>query len=388
MRLPACRWFLLASLTLLCACEARDFGGVKTPTDELHFPISVRPLPGHAYALVSSANFDLEYRSGALSILDVQHNTILKGDGFGVEIGNFAGDIALLIRDGIATDAYVPTREGDAVYHIDISYEDGVPRLSCSEDGGSVCDGDHVLTDVGNDSIGNDPFGAIVFHEPLLNEDLLLVTELGDGGVDIWRLDDTGSPEALGRLDLEAPGMMSPVYLPQTGRLLIPNRFYNAITTFEIDYTADPLEVRSRRDLSLPIGMASGDYYRSVVAIGSMIYIADRNSDRVVVLDALSEAFTGTLPAIQGVTGIARSSDDLLIATSFDHRRLAVIDLQSESVLAVIGLTRRPYGIAIVEPPGADIHRAYFSMFTEDRLGVMELDPLSDRFLDVIAYIQ
>lgn len=370
------------------ACEARDFGGVETPTDELHFPVSIRPLPGQAYALVSSTNFDLEYRSGAISILDVQQNKILKGEGFGVEVGNFAGDIALLVRDGIATDAYVPVREADAVYHIDISYVDGVPKLSCSADGGAICDSDHVLTEVGDDAIGSDPFGALVFHEPLLDEYLLVVTELAGGDVNIWRLDEEGSPLPLGRLELDAAGMMSPVYLAQTGRLLVPNRFYNAITTFEIDYTADPLELRSRHDLSLPIGMASGDYFRTVVAIGSKIYVADRNSDRVVVIDALTEDFIGTLPAIQGVTGIARTADNLLVATSFDHRRLVVIDLQSESVLSVLGLPRRPYGIAVIEQPEAGIHRAYFSMFTEDRLGVMDVDPASDRFLDVIAYVQ
>lgn len=372
---------------LLVACESRDFGGVPYPIGELRFPISLTATPDQRFLLVASANFDLQYRAGGLSVLDVERNAVLKDRG--VEIGNFAGDIALLVRNGVPLKAYVPLREDDEVVVVDLDTSDGTLQLSCSADGSPVCDDAHRVSVIDDETvIGSDPFGAAVFHEPRLDADVLVVTELADGGVDVFQLDDAGVPAPLGRVALDLPGLLTPVFVPGTGRLYIPNKFYNTLTSFELDYGTAPLEISDRHDLSLPVGLATGDYFRRLLAVGDTLYVADRNTDRVVVIDARSNTVVRTLPAIPGVTGMAASPEGKLILTSFDQRRLAVLDPASGQLEKVLGLTRRPYELALVDLPSAGLRRAYFSSFSEHRVGVLDLDPDSERYLQTIAFIR
>lgn len=381
------RLVLVVVLGLLVGCKSRDFGGVPYPIGELRFPITLTATPDQRFLLVANANFDLQYRAGGLAVLDVERNAVLKDRG--VEIGNFAGDIALLVRDGKPVNAYVPVREDDALVVVDIDTADGTPKLSCSADGSPVCDEAHRITVIDDETvIGADPFGAAVFHEPRLDADVLVVTELADGGLDVFRLGDDGTPEPLGRVALDLPGMLTPVYVPGTGRLYIPDKFYNTIATFEIAYGTAPLEVRERRDVSLPVGLSTGDYFRRMIAVGDTLYVADRNSDRVVVLDARTNEIVRTLPAIPGITSLALTPDGKLVLTSFDDRRMAVLDLANGQLESVLGLQRRPYELALVDLPAAGLRRAYFSSFTDHRIGVLDLDPTSERYLQTIAFVR
>jgi len=385
---------VLAVLWALGACQPRDFGGVPYPIGELHFPITITPTPDQRFALVAHATFDLEFRAGALAVMDVERNVILEGRG--VEVGNFAGEVALFTREGVARRAFVPVRDDDSIVMIDLDVDpaDGSPLLSCSADGGSVCDEAHILREVGEGvPLGGDPFGALIYHEPRLDADLLVVIELAEGGVDVFALDDEGVPTPLGRVALDTPGYLSPVYVPATGRIILPNKFYNQITSFELDLESlgqeeGVLGVRARRDLTLPVGIASGDYFRRMVRVDDRLYVADRNSDRVVVLDAVSESVLGTLPALPGVTGLAVAPDGMLVVTAFDTRRLAVVDIASGSLLRVTGLTRRPYEVTAVAPAGSGLRRALVTSFTDHRIGAVDIDPASERFGEVIAFIR
>jgi YVTN family beta-propeller protein len=378
---------LLAGLHLVAACASRDYGGQPYPIGELHFPLSLTATPDQRYVLVGNANFDLEYRGGGLAVLDVETNTVLKDRG--VEIGNFAGDVALLVRDGAPVKAYVPVREDDQVVVIDLDTSDGTLRLSCSADGDSACDDAHRVADIDEATpIGADPFGATVYHEPRLDADLLVVTELAGGGVDVFRLDEAGTPVPLGRVALDLPGLLTPVHVPGTGRLYVPNKFYNAVVSFDLDFGASPLEVVDRSDIVLPVSLATGDYFRRLIAIGDTLYAADRNTDRVVVIDAGTNRVVRTLPAIPGITSLVPTPDHKLLLSSFDDRRLALLDLATGELDTVVGLARRPYELALVDLPAAGLRRAYFSSFTDHRVGVLDLDPTSERYLQLIAFVR
>ena len=371
----------------LVACASRDYGGEPYPIGELRFPISLAATPDQRYLLVANANFDLMYRGGGLAVLDVVHNAVLKDRG--VEIGNFAGDIALLVREGKPVKAFVPLRDDDQVAMIDLDTSDGTLRLSCSADGGAVCDDAHRLSELDAETvIGADPFGATIFHEPRLDADVLAVTELAGGGVDLFRLDDTGAPVALGRIDLGIAGLLTPLYVPGAGRLFVPNKYYNTITSFDVAYGTSPLEAVDRVDFSLPVALATGDYFRRMIAVGNTLYVADRNTDSIVVIDALENRVVRTLPAIPGITSLAATDDHQLVLTSFDGRRLALLDLGTGELQAVLGLSRRPYEVAMIDLPSEGLRRAYFSSFSDHRVGVLDLDPASDRYLQPIAFVR
>lgn len=376
---------LLLALILLAACQSPEFGGEAYPIGEISFPMSIETDPGLRYAFVTSSNFDLSYRAGALGVIDLLRSEVVADRG--VEIGSFAGDIALRVQDGLATDAYVPVREGNLVTWIEIGRdEEGTPTLRCAADGDVRCDDEHVFTDAGEDApLGDDPYGATVFHDPDIGRDVLLVTELVDGGVSVYTLADDGRPEGVGRIELGLSGLGSPIHVPSTGRVIVPNKFYNVITIFDVDYKADPLDVLDKRSVSLPISLVSGDHYRRAALIGDKLYVLDHNSERVVVVDVIEEQVVRTLPSLPGATSIADAGDGLLVITAFDRRRVGVVDVGSASLVRVHGLPNRPYDVAVTHQPDLGLHRAYFTSFVDHRVGVLDIDPESDRFLELIA---
>jgi hypothetical protein len=379
---------LLLGLGLLAAgCDSRQFGGEPYPIGSLHFPLSLTRDPTQRWAFVVNANFDLAYRSGAVSLLDTATNRVVPG--VGVEVGSFGGNLELLVRDGAVVRGYLPVREGDALYLLDVGTQDGHPMVSCSADGAVTCDEAHRVTRVTEDTeIGDDPFGAVVYYDAARDADLLVVTELAGGGADVFELGPDGTPTGLGRIELNAPGMLSPIYVPETGRLVVPNKFYDQLITFAVDFDAQPLAARDRRDLSLPVSLSSQDYFHAVLQVGRTLYVADRNSDSIVVVDALTERITGTLPAIPGVTSLAYAQPGLLLATSFEERRIVAIDLGARAVIKVVGLLHKPYDVATVDLPDLGLKRAFFTSFNEGRVGAIELDPASPRFLELLSLIK
>jgi DNA-binding beta-propeller fold protein YncE len=195
--------------TLLGLCAAGLLGTACTAGSEevrpheleLTFPTGIAVAPNDTVAFVATANSELRYDSGTITVLELAtvqqvvdawraggtYPTELCGDddepccepdpdrretltcdeslfirpGASVRIGNFATDISVQKLDDPNLRVFVPTRGDPSVAWAD--WDDN--KLSCSSGGDfSLCDDDHRLSFVQNDAdkpgLGEEPFGV------------------------------------------------------------------------------------------------------------------------------------------------------------------------------------------------------------------------------------
>ena len=100
---------MVIAFTLLTAsaCE-RPATGPHHPVDQLDYPVAVTADPSGEIVWVTSGNFDLAWRGGAVLAIDVKDHSFLTAESdegdvpVGAEIGSFPGPLELLERDGRA----------------------------------------------------------------------------------------------------------------------------------------------------------------------------------------------------------------------------------------------------------------------------------------------
>jgi len=239
---------LILAACLLAAC-ANPTTGEPHPPNALDYPVAVTADPSGRYVWVSSGNFDLSWRGGAVLAVDVTTNSFVgdreaTDDGLpGVaQVGGFPGPVHLLQRDGEAVSAYVLSRAEDSLYHLTITNEDGVPRLSCEgasvqENGVIACpssgafesgtypqNGEPVEGD-----LGADPFGALV-HQAGAGEDqdLLLTGGMLDGSLTMFGLGNDGTPRLLDQITINS-GLFAFVESPTTGHIIVADTYNHCI---------------------------------------------------------------------------------------------------------------------------------------------------------------
>src|SRR4051812_41959271 len=201
----------------LGACTA-NADEVRPPSDQIFFPTGLAVAPNNSVAFVASANSELRYDSGAISVLeldtvrktidawnanrevpggtcsdesccepDPDHRETLTCDeslflrpGAGVRIGNFATDLAIQGLDSPGLRVFAPTRGDPSIAWAD--WDDTQLSCSSSTDFG-LCDDAHRLSNVHNDadlpSIPDEPYG--VFADTA--GEFAMVTHLTSGAV-------------------------------------------------------------------------------------------------------------------------------------------------------------------------------------------------------------
>ena len=209
---------VLGCAVLVAACTA-SADQVRPPDDEIYFPTGIAVAPDETVAFVTSANSELRYDSGTVSVFDLQtvddtiaawttrqeipsgtcgsdpcceqdpdHTETLVCDeslfinkGAGVRIGNFATDVAIQDLGGGSLRLIIPTRGDPSIAWVNW---DG-SRLSCNPGGeaNALCDDAHRLSYVDNNadlaSIPEEPFG--VFADSA--GEFAMVTHLTTGAV-------------------------------------------------------------------------------------------------------------------------------------------------------------------------------------------------------------
>ncbi|MGM0578652.1 MAG: hypothetical protein ACQEXJ_23205 [Myxococcota bacterium] len=415
---------------LVAACTGEPLGDPH-PVDELDFPVAVTADPSGRIVWVTSGNFDLAHRGGAVLAVDVATHEYVTAEGpdgedlpVAFQVGGFPGPLQLLERDGRAISGYVLSREDDALYHVSMTGDETAPRLSCS--GGRRSSETNILvcppredlaeatvpTDDGEDRrnirVGPDPYGALVHHaRPGQDRDVLLTGAMVDGTVATFGLAEDGAPELLDTVDLQG-GLFAFAESPVTGRIYTTHKTQNIFNVLEI-HPPDPEEevasphprVERVGSVTIPASIVQ-DHARgmAISADGARLYAAYRSPSSLLVVDIAREASAtpserilakipiGRRPADVVVVPPSGDLPELVYVSSQRDDRIEVVDPALGEVVDTVLVGDDPFGMAFVDNPELGIRRLYVTNFQSESLGVVELDPTSPYFHTQIAEIR
>ncbi|MFO0746790.1 MAG: hypothetical protein U1F43_14125 [Myxococcota bacterium] len=421
-------WAAAATALAFGACDSGE-STAPHPTDQLDFPVSVTADPSGEIVWVVSGNFDLRFRSSAVLAIDVATNTFLPDLAF--EIGGFPGPLKLRANAaGRATSGYITSRAEDDLYMVTFP-GDGVKPTSVECPGGEVSGGilscpkskafkrATVETKDGSVeiTIGADPYGLEIVPSPapdLFGGDLLLTGAMGDGQLATFELDDAGTPTLVGGSSLFA-GLFSLVRNPVSGRVYATSKSANLVSVLDVAPRFDaekPNDVHTLEGLD-PLNPwvsvaatvqvpepSSTDHARAIAVSrdGTRLYLAYRSPDSLVVLDISDTASGGTrqrvtqkIPLDNDPTDLAvvanpSGTGDLVYVSCFKANRVEIVDPESGEIVGGVHTGIGPSGLALIDRPG--VHRLYVSLFNDNAVGVIELDPASPYYHTEIAEIR
>jgi hypothetical protein len=421
------RLALLAGLGLLSlsACE-RPATGPHHPVDQLDYPVSVTADPSGELVWVTSGNFDLAWRGGAVLAIDIKDHSFLTADDngvavpVGVEVGSFPGPMEILERDGRAVAGYVLSRTDAALYQVQFSGSPTAPLVTCpggerAESGLMTCPVDSALDDVpftnANDEadtldLGTDPYGALVYDLNPEQPALLLTGAMVEGTVAMFELDSEGAPQALASLDITG-GLLDFASNPLTGRIYASHKFSNAISVLAIaprdpqDLTG-PVQLEKLGSIPLPSNLLSSDHARGmeVSPDGRRLYAAYRAPSSLMVIDVSDQASASpdervlakvavhSRPADVAVAPASHGLPELVYVSCYLGDRIDVVDPSLGLVVDTIAAGDGPSGIAFVQNDELGIRRLYVANFHGQSMGVIELDPGSSSFHTQIAEVR
>ena len=293
LRLLTC---FVAILTLSCT----ESPGIPHPTDRLHFPGALAADPNGDYLYVVSSNFDLRYRGGAVTAIDLNTHRLIEQGVIG--IGDFGGQLVLYEPPPDGDDStprlvgYLPSRSEGRLYWFEVNggQADAPLRLGCNEEGptegGGIqeCDNSHRVGRVERKrlpfddqnldedaraslagrpvsmSVGLDAVGTMIYPGVGDLEDHLIITNPRTGRVSAFHIQGgmpmspstPGAPAHDDDFDdsvLSRPGQ--PVFLenrvvsggaydlalsPSDGLVYTTNRFAGLVVPLELNAHPDP----------------------------------------------------------------------------------------------------------------------------------------------------
>lgn len=399
--------------------------GPPHPPDVLDYPVGVTAGPTGRYVWVTSGNFDLAYGGGAVLALDVLTDQFVPGAA--AEVGSFPGAVALRAGvDGALTDGYVLSRETNGLYHLRYGVaEDGSPTVTCEggvvqSNGTTRClDTQVEYLDVPSPEgggakvrlkVGPDPVGLLLHparatgtaqEEP----ELLLSGAMVDGTAATFTLGDDGAPELVGNADLD-DGLYAFAEHPQTGRVYASSKSLNALQVLELkapaptDAPSTNPYLHSLRHIAIPDAL-SGDRARELAfaAEGTRLLATYRSPATLAVFDVsadgsgnAADAFVAKIPVGARPGGLAvahatAGAPELAYVACFGADRVDVVDPALGAVVDSIPTGHGPFGVAVVDNPALGIRRLYVTEFYEQAVGVIELDPASPYYHQLIAEV-
>ncbi len=430
----------ILSFALLAGCTA-SASDVQPPDTQINFPTGIAVAPDDSVMFVSSANSELQYDSGSVSVVDLAvvdqiasawvanktiPSTIGTADGncsqdpdrtetlicdetgfirvgAGVRVGNFATDIAIQDRGNGALRLIVPTRGDPSITWIDY---DGT-KLDCGGgEGFSLCDDSHRLTAIHHDpDIGTlppEPFDAFAdsFNQ------FAMVTHLTTGAITL--IDSPANGDAT-IADVAIGLFQANTTTGLLGATGIAGRTPNAAG--DVVYAGSPTEnriqtvtvarpVNGSPPFILPgnfffldaVGLEAGasDDTRNLKfnAAGDRMYLVNREPPTVQVYDTSLGPTGFPNNSLLGATDVCRTvstlvslptdDGDRVFATCFQEGEMYVVDPRGQvNVENIIIVGRGPYGIAVAPTR----KKVYVTNFLEDTISVIDESdsPMRDR---------
>ena len=426
-------WLLLLALGAL-SCERYEEPLPRR--DRLNYPIGLALHPEGEYLYVVNSNFDSRYSpqlGGTVSVVDTDTFEILaKSSPF---IPSFGSHIEL---NEEATRAYVPTRSGDNLVVLEVAEAPGRGAgslLHCVDaEGRRTMEADacalHRIPDLPEaPELTRDPFGVEV-----------VTVERGGVPVDVVALSylsgDLVSVASFPEQQIAGASLVSAPLLrggnqiarrPGTLEMYVAGRNTNQIVVFTpfIDSSGEAEAIFIRRTITLNTGVASVDA-RGIAfdETGEYLYVTTRRPSALHIFrlrpgalgdgSGLEHQLERTIPLGKGPSDVrvhrvpGGEGRELVLVPCFDDKNIHIIDPKRGVVEAIVELDETPYelitesGTARCQEPGSAC-RAYVSLFTDSSklsvscddtgegcgsVAVIDLDPASDRYLQVIAKIR
>jgi hypothetical protein len=424
--------WLIALLGLLAIGCANPNAGDPHPADALDYPVAVTADPSGRHLWVTSGNFDLSWRGGAIMAVDLATNRFIsdrdatdKGLPGIAQIGGYPGPVHLLTREGETTSAYVLSRAENSLYHLNITEDEtGAPWLSCDggtvqENGVTACAHDKAFAsgtynDEGallDGTLGEDPFGALIHHaREGEDQDLLLTGAMIDGELALFGLGAGGTPRLLHQTTLTA-GLFAFAENPVTGDIYTSHKTSSVINVLrvepapadEVDPTlADTPTLTLKKTLVVP-GSAIDDFARGLAVSpdGTRLYAAYRSPSSLLIFDVSPGAeasrdvqlltkvqVSGSPGDVVVVPASPTHPNELVYVSTYGGDRVDVVDPALGAVVDSIRTGHGPFGMAYVHNPELGIDKLYVALFHEQSVGVIELDPASPYHHTVVAEIR
>jgi hypothetical protein len=417
---------VLAVLFAAFACDEQR-SAENLPKQALRFPVGIAVHP-QGFALVVNSNFNLRYKSGSLQVIDlnlladmIDHGEdtsctdpdnscpIIADQAIGLP--NFGSSIKLVSSDenGLAVLA---TRENNEVFFVDMQIgidenNKSTVKLNCrptadqSTDSYPPCEGAGYVLDLDDD----DPFDMILIDDSPADATQweqrqwkAYVSYLRSGNISAVEIPPrlSGSPDnprLIYSLDAGARGSSNMTYSPTSGLIYISTRFNDSRSNpiryfnpsagedaeiFFVDLYSRILGYETRGIDFAPDGRTMG--------------IVVRNPDMLLFVDTtLSE--TG-LPSDTILGEVVLSDNpskvrfigDLALVTSAEDDTFFVIDALTMKMIAIKeDVCRGPYDVDVYDR--GDLRWALVTCFEDDVVAVVDVDPQSETFLDVLARV-
>ncbi len=402
-------WFVpLFLLAGLAGC-AEERAGVPIPTGGFQYPVGLAVHPA-GYALVASSNFDLAFNGGSLRALDLAGlsradlaSPASDDPYFGrfilddqaVRLDNFAGSV-VLSEDGAL--AAVAVRETAQVVLLDVAAtpDGGGFSVNCWPSGRRPderfprCEGvRHVLT-----LYEPDPFSLLLVEGEASRT--LVVGALGGDTLLGYHV-----PKAVNGLIQEAfafdtkdVGYNDLAGSPASGLVYVapryPVQYTNPVLMFDPALGADA--VLERTDFFRTF---LGSEIRSLafLAGGEVAGVLVRNPDILALIDtgldergAPRNRFLDAI-VVGGNPSRVRARGDLMLVACAKDDAIYAIDARTRRLIGFReDVCRGPYDLGFYDPPGGGAW-ALVTCFEDGQVAVLDADPASGGFLDVLARV-
>ena len=419
-------------IALVAVGCANPNAGEGHPPNALDYPVAVTADPSGEFLWVTSGNFDLSWRGGAVLAADLRTNRFVSDTGEtsdarpGIaQVGGYPGPVHILERGGQAVSAYVLSRADNSLYHLQISTDDaGRPWLDCAgstvqENGVRACDAEAAFAsgtystegELQEGALGEDPFGALVHHaREGEDQDLLLTGAMIEGELAVFGLGAEGTPRLLDQSTL-SPGLFAFAENPVTGHIYTSHKTSSLINVLavtprpaaESDPTLPDTPSLTLIETLVVPASAVNDFARGLAVSpdGQRLYAAYRSPSSLLIFD-VSEDSEGTaetqlLDKIQvsgspGDVVVVPASEthprELVYVSAYGGDRVDVIDPALGVVVDTIRTGNGPFGMAYVHNPELGIDKLYVALFHAQSIGVIELDPASPYHHTVVAEIR
>jgi DNA-binding beta-propeller fold protein YncE len=419
----------LALVALVGGCTASS-EEVRPPSDQVFFPTGVALSPDDEHLFVLSANSELRYDSGTVSVIpldrvdaviedwvgtramppgcaqDLAFSETLVCDeaqfiraDAGVRLGNFATSIGVQDLGGGDLRLVVPVRGDPSLTWID--WDPVAGELVCGDGGGfQLCDDDHRLVRfIRDDSIQipDEPFNVFVDS----GNEWAMVTHITTGTVTLVDLPVDGSPvlaDVVSGLFASDPQTGRPGAVGVAGRTpgepnaiaYVTSRSENRVQTLTVVRPlggAPRIAVGDYFFLDRVGGPAGGSSDGRAIAFGQggdVAYIMNREPPSLALIDTSLDATGKPRNVVSGATDLCREASGLAVADAGDGERafvscfqsgqLYVIDPRAGVEVEAIALVGRgPFSVVA----SAGRRRLYVTNFFEETIAVVDIDPAS-----------
>ncbi|MBN1947341.1 MAG: beta-propeller fold lactonase family protein [Bradymonadales bacterium] len=378
----------------IVACQ--EFQGVLAPADRLFFPVGIAVHPEGRYLYVVSSNFDVSYRhdrGGTVAVVDTDVLEILPETT--MTIGSF-GSQTVLSED--ARRLYVAVRGDDSVVRLNVSASGR--SLRCEERlDGLPC----RLTNLAADPVALvvDQFEADLEVGGLTAIELIVTSHLQSAAISAISIKN-GDPSTEVRLstDLIAGGSAIAIN-PRNGYYYAVGRFSGQIRSFwpVVGREGDIAAIYGLGSVSLSNPLGTYDARDIVFAPdGNRAFVAVRNPNAILVIDTSpSDPLYGggsrdllidQIDLAKTPTALAYVEDELgpaLYVAEYGADQLTVVDPDNCLVVDHFEVGDGPSRMAVDQTRH---QRIYVTLFNEDAVAVVDIDPNSPTYRSTVAKIQ